>query len=206
MNAPQVIFVNGNIGSGKETIIRHLQEVLTNRGCKVNIILEPVQLWRDSGMLQKLYNGEYFEFKKFAISSRVDIILEKYQEAVNCNYVFIETNLLIDLHVYAQTTLTVKEYHDYFQCWCKEVNRLPTELKNVCHNLFINVAPEICFQRIDTRSRNEESKIKIDYLQKLECAHFNLNRCILPFVVNNYSNIHDNKELKKYIDSLFYVN
>ena len=67
--APQVIFVNGNIGSGKETIIRHLQEVLTNRGCKVKIILEPVQLWRDSGMLQKLYNGEYFEFQKFAISS-----------------------------------------------------------------------------------------------------------------------------------------
>ena len=34
MNSLRVIFVSGNIGSGKETILRYLQEVLTNRNIK----------------------------------------------------------------------------------------------------------------------------------------------------------------------------
>ena len=51
MTNPKVIFINGNIGSGKETILGVLQEALTNRNIKVKIILEPVELWRQSGML-----------------------------------------------------------------------------------------------------------------------------------------------------------
>jgi deoxyadenosine/deoxycytidine kinase len=112
---------------------------------------------------------------------------------------------LVDLHIYAKTTLTAKEYHDYLQCWGKEANRLPTELKKVCLNLFINVAPEICFQRIAMRSRNAESKIKLDYLQKLNNAHLTLNKFINPVIVNNYCNIHDNKELQFYINMLINI-
>ena len=47
----KVIFINGNIGSGKETILQYLHESLTNRNIKVKTILEPVELWRESGML-----------------------------------------------------------------------------------------------------------------------------------------------------------
>ena len=57
MNSLRVIFVSGNIGSGKETILRYLQEVLTNRNIKVKTILEPVELWRESSFLKRLYNG-----------------------------------------------------------------------------------------------------------------------------------------------------
>ena len=52
MNSLRVIFINGNIGSGKETILRYLQEVLTNRNIKVKTILEPVELWRESDFLK----------------------------------------------------------------------------------------------------------------------------------------------------------
>ena len=68
----KVIFISGNIGSGKETMLRYLDESLTNRGIKVKTILEPVELWRESGMLRRLYNGEYLEFQKYAITSRID--------------------------------------------------------------------------------------------------------------------------------------
>ena len=39
MNNIKFVFVNANIGSGKETIIQYLRELLTNRGYKVKIIL-----------------------------------------------------------------------------------------------------------------------------------------------------------------------
>ena len=94
----KVIFISGNIGSGKETMLRYLDESLTNRGIKVKTILEPVELWRESGMLRRLYNGEYLEFQKYAITSRIDTMNLKYQEAINenCKLVLVETNPFVD--------------------------------------------------------------------------------------------------------------
>ena len=90
----KVIFISGNIGAGKETMLQYLDESLTNRNIKVKTILEPVELWRESGMLRRLYNGEYLEFQKYAITSRIDTMNAKYQEAINenCKLVLVETN------------------------------------------------------------------------------------------------------------------
>ena len=98
----KVIFISGNIGSGKETMLQYLDESLTNRGIKVKTILEPVELWRESGMLRRLYNGEYLEFQKYAITSRIDTMNLKYQEAINenCKLVLVETNPFVDLYVF----------------------------------------------------------------------------------------------------------
>ena len=98
----KVIFISGNIGSGKETMLRYLDESLTNRGIKVKTILEPVELWRESGMLRRLYNGEYLEFQKYAITSRIDTMNAKYQEAINenCKLVLVETNPFVDLYMF----------------------------------------------------------------------------------------------------------
>ena len=103
----KVIFISGNIGAGKETMLQYLDESLTKRGIKVKTILEPVELWRESGMLRRLYNGEYLEFQKYAITSRIDTMNAKYQEAINenCKLVLVETNPFVDLYVYSRTTL-----------------------------------------------------------------------------------------------------
>ena len=60
----KVIFISGNIGAGKETILRYLHESLTNRNIKVKTILEPVELWRESGMLRRLYKRRVFGVPK----------------------------------------------------------------------------------------------------------------------------------------------
>ena len=63
----KVIFISGNIGSGKETILRYLHESLTNRNIKVKTILEPVELWRESGMLKRLYKVNTWSFKSMLL-------------------------------------------------------------------------------------------------------------------------------------------
>jgi deoxyadenosine/deoxycytidine kinase len=204
----KVIFVNGNIGAGKETVMNFLQEVLTNKGHKVKLILEPVQLWRDTGMLDRLYKGEYLAFQKFAIRSRVDAINEQYKEALqeDCEFVFIETHPLIDLYVFAKTTLTKKQFCEYEESWLNEVARLMVDWSS-CINLFIYVEPEHCLKRIMTRARNEESEIKLDYLQELHDRHLELHQGYLAtHVIGNHSYIYENKELTKFIHDIRFRN
>ena len=194
------IFINGNIGSGKETILRYLQEVLTNKSFKVKIILEPVELWRESGMLNKLYKGEFYQFQKYAITSRVDIMNLKYQEAIDekCDFVFIETNPLVDLHVYSRAV--VDSIYEYFEHWKTETQRLLFDFRK-CDNLFLDVSPEVCFKRIAKRSRSEEANLGLVYLQKLYHEHWMLNNCIQHRVVHNDCNVYDNEELDSLCES-----
>ena len=207
----KVIFVNGNIGAGKETVMNFFQEVLTNKGHKVKLILEPVQLWRDTGMLNRLYKGEYFAFQKFAVQSRVDTINEQYKEALqeDCEFVFIETHPIIDLLVFAKTTLTEKQFCEYEKSWLNEVARLIVNWHYPVDyvNLFLHVEPEDCLKRIITRARNEESEIKLDYLQKLHAAHLKLNQAFSGlYAIDGHSYVYENKELGKFIYDTEFMN
>ena len=195
------VFISGNIGSGKETVLRYLQEVLTNRNIKVKTILEPVELWRESGFLKRLYNGEYLEFQKYAISTRVDTINAKYQEAIdeNCQLVLIETNPFVDFHVYSRTVL--ENIYEYFEHWKTETQRLLFDFKK-CDNLFIDVPPEVCLRRIEKRGRSEEKTVSLTYLQNLYYEHQILNQMINPHVISNDGNIYDNNELHDFVYNL----
>ena len=197
----RVIFINGNIGSGKETILRYLQEVLTNRNIKVKTILEPVELWRESGFLKRLYNGEYLEFQKYAISTRISMMNENYQEAIdkNCQLVLIETNSFVDFHVYSRIVL--QNIYEYFEHWKTETQRLLFDFKK-CDNLFIDVPPEVCIRRIEKRGRSEEKTVSLTYLQNLYYEHQILNQMINPHVISNDGNIYDNNELHDFCSRL----
>ena len=195
------VFVSGNIGSGKETILRYLQEVLTNRNIKVKTILEPVELWRESGFLKRLYNGEYLEFQKYTISTRIDTINTKYQEAIdeNCQLVLIETNPFVDFHVYSRIVL--ENIYEYIDHWKTETQRLLFDFKK-CDNLFIDVPPEVCLKRIEKRGRSEEKTVSLTYLQNLYYEHQILNQMINPHVISNDGNIYDNNELHDFVYNL----
>ena len=56
-------------------------------------------------MLDKIYKGEFNEFQKFAIKSRVDVMNKTYKEAFyeQWDFVFIETDPRVDIHIYSRT-------------------------------------------------------------------------------------------------------
>ena len=182
-------------------MLQYLDESLTNRGIKVKTILEPVELWRESGMLRRLYNGEYLEFQKYAITSRIDAMNLKYQEAINenCKLVLVETNPFVDLYVYSRTTL--QNIYEYFEHWKNETQRLSFDFKK-CDNLFIDVSPEVCLKRIEKRGRSEEKTVSLVYLQKLYYEHQMLNQVINPRVIHNDRYIYDNDELETQVESM----
>ena len=175
--------------------------MLTNKGYKVKIILKPVKLWRESGMLNKFYKGDVYEFQTYAITSPVDIINKEYQDAIDkqFDFIFIETNPLVDLHVYSRSVLS--EIYRYFEHWKKETSRLLFDITKF-KNLFISVKPELCFNRIKKRDRIEEKTVGLIYLQKLDYEYQILNQVIKPRVISNDGNIYDSDELHNVCFSL----
>ena len=107
-------------------------------------------------MLRRLYNGEYLEFQKYAITSRIDTMNAKYQEAINenCKLVLIETNPFCRLTRFILEQLC-KTFMNTLKIGKNETQRLLFDFKK-CDNLFIDVSPEVCLKRIEKRGRSEE--------------------------------------------------
>ena len=150
---------------------------------------------------KRLYNGFYLEFQKYAISTRIDTINQKYQEAINeeCNVVLVETNPYVDINVYSRSVL--QDIYEYFEHWKSETQRLLFDLKK-CENVFIDVPPEVCLKRIKKRGRNEEQTVSLVYLQNLDNEHRILNEMIKPYVLRNDCNVYDNEELEIFYQQL----
>ena len=57
---PKIIYVEGNIGTGKTTFLKNLN---VEDNYKIQILFEPVDEWIKSGMLRKFYSDpEKFSF------------------------------------------------------------------------------------------------------------------------------------------------
>ncbi len=198
---PQLIFVNGNIGSGKETVLRFIHKTLTNRGFKVKLILEPVDEYIETGVLQKLYEGKHFDFQKYAITARVKALLREYD--LSYDFIFMETNFIVDLEVYSKAVLKGDEFKEYCVYYQNEVSKVKhLRFRGKMSDLFLDVKPEVSFERIKMRSRDEEMTISQEYLQKLWENHLQLNAKIQPHVIRNDCELCDNEDIRKYLDQL----
>ena len=99
---PKIIFVEGNIGAGKTTFLKKIEDLKINN---FQIIYEPVDEWIKSGMLGKFYSDpdKYaFEFQEYCLKTRYSLFnkINKSSE-----YVFIERSPFCDRFVFAEVCL-----------------------------------------------------------------------------------------------------
>ena len=164
-----IVSIEGNIGSGKSTLIRKLQEF--NNNDNILFLDEPVDEWvtikNDNGedILSKFYNDQEkysFTFQMMAYISR----LSKLKNAMNkCkSIIFTERSLMTDKYVFAKmlyddNKINCYEYQIYNK-WFEEFNK-ETE---ITHIVYVNTDPNTCFERVQQRSRKGENTIEKDYL------------------------------------------
>ena len=107
--SPKIIFIEGNIGAGKTTFLKNIEENNKN----IQVIYEPVNEWRESGMLKKFYQdpkhfGKIFQFyclyTRFKLFDEIDTTVD---------YVFIERSMMCDNFVFARNCLSEEEYLEY---------------------------------------------------------------------------------------------
>jgi deoxyadenosine/deoxycytidine kinase len=173
-----ILSIEGNIGSGKSTIINYLK---TNYSKNENIIFlpEPVEEWEkikdDEGntILTKFYNDQKkysFAFQMMAYISRLNI-LRKTIEKNPGKIIISERSLYTDKYVFAQMLYDDKKmesveyqiYNNWFHSF--------SDLAPLHKVIYLKTDPNVSFQRIHERNRTGESSIPFDYIQNCHIYH-----------------------------------
>ena len=164
----KIISIDGNIGSGKSTLMGELKTYFSDNK-DVVFLKEPVDEWEtitdENGItiLEKFYENpsKYgFSFQIMAYISRLNIMKQEFKK--NPNAIFIsERSLFTDKLVFAKMLfdsgnielVNYKIYLSWFDTFAEEFP--------VSKVIYVNTDPEICHQRIEKRSRTGESNIPL---------------------------------------------
>ena len=169
---PKIIYVEGNIGTGKSTFLKQLDNYTLKKQYNYDVIYEPVDHWQQIGILEKFYSNpkKYcYLFQSYCLFSRFSL-LDNIKD--NLNYIFIERSIFSDNNVFAKACHHINQLndieYDIYNLWFKKF--LTAHPIQYCH-IYLQLDPNICLERILKRNRNEETSITIKYLELLHEHH-----------------------------------
>ena len=166
---PFTVCIEGNIGSGKTTFLRHFKKFKNT-----TILEEPVDLWRDAGgtnLLELMYSdpSRYaFLFQSYVQLTMLQLhtyktplpykVMERSVYSARC---FIEnmkrTKILRDVEV-----MVLEDWYD----WCIKCANIETNLI-----VYLRTSPEVVYQRMKARARKEENCVSLEYLKQIHDIH-----------------------------------
>mgnify|MGYP003981704127 CR=1 FL=1 len=171
-----LISIEGNIGSGKSTILKLLKQKSDK---SIIFIDEPVSEWqtiKDSSgknILELFYANKQrysFTFQILAYITRLRKILDVIKKEQH-KIIIMERSIYTDKFVFAKMLyengfieeIEWKTYNYWFDTF-----KDSTQLNGI---VYVNTKPEICFERIKKRNRNGESNIEMNYLKECHQKH-----------------------------------
>ena len=178
---PIIISIEGNIGSGKSTILDNLEKSLGDLRDRVVVLKEPLGVWEsikdpisDQNILEKFYENQAkyaFPFQVMAYASRLSMIRRAIEENPSCSVILCERSLEADKHIFAKMLHDdgVIENINYqiYRSFCEEYAR---EF-GVDAIVYIDADADVCHERVGKRSRQGEGGIPLEYLQKCKKYH-----------------------------------
>lgn len=182
---PIILSFDGNIGSGKSSIIKYFQDNFKSfcdkigENLKICFLEEPVATWETiidqydgKNIIQKYYenNERYsFAFQMMAYISR----LSQFRKALKGNYdiIITERSMYTDRNVFAKMLHDSLKMSDIeFTIYNKWFNEFTDCTNNIKH-IYVRTTPEICEQRILKRDRKGEKNIYPAYLANCHLYH-----------------------------------
>ncbi|MFT6765931.1 MAG: deoxyguanosine kinase [Alteromonas naphthalenivorans] len=166
--------IEGNIGAGKSTFLSLIQEELP-----VQVVYEPHQKWQNVGagdnLLEKFYNDTprwAYTFQSYAFITR---IIEQQEQAKKNEYdtQVLERSVYSDRYCFAKncfdmgimSSLEWKLYQEWFEWLIVNYAPKPTGF------IYLKTDPQICYDRLTKRAREEEVGVSLEYLQSLHNKH-----------------------------------
>lgn len=177
-----IIFsVEGNIGSGKSTLIKHLKQKLkTISDMPIVYLEEPVDIWetiknkQGDNIIKCYYQDQKkyaFQFQMMAYITRITQLRKAVKTHRNC-IIITERSILTDRNVFA------KMLHDNdtldeisHQIYLKWFDELSMNLK-INSSIYIKTEPETSLKRVLKRNRPGET-LTLDYLKICHNNHEN---------------------------------
>tara|TARA_Y100000992_G_scaffold301892_2_gene274040 strand:- start:10 stop:717 length:708 start_codon:yes stop_codon:yes gene_type:complete len=181
---PIIISFDGNIGSGKSTIIHYMEQNfakfcnLKTYNYKICFLDEPVNQWESivdisdgKNIIEKFYNNnkDYaFQFQMMAYISRLSLLRKALKE--DYDIIFTERSIYTDRNVFAQMLYDYKKMNNTeFLIYSKWFNEFTDIIENI-KTIYIRTLPEICFNRVLKRARPGEN-ILLQYLKNCHYYH-----------------------------------
>ena len=171
-----IIYIEGNIGSGKTTFCRLLAEHYKKRDKQ--ILLEPVDEWmtlkdeEGTNLLERFYGDQEkwsFAFQMNSFISRV----KKIQDADKGKILFVERSVYTDKHCFAENCyesgMMNKIEYDIYNRWHEWLTNNFTVKPDAY--IYLRTAPEKSHERTQKRCREGEDGIPIEYLRTLHEKH-----------------------------------
>ena len=170
----KALILEGNIGAGKSTMLRIIGEKLG-----IDVVYEPTDRWQEVGKGGNLLDLFYkdikrwsYTFQSFAFVTRVQAQIEELKKSKNDVLIF-ERSVYCDRYCFAKncyesgfmTALEWQIYKEWFAWLVEGYTRKPDGF------IYLKTDPNICFQRLQKRSRSEEVGVTLDYLQSLHKRH-----------------------------------
>lgn len=172
-----IISIDGNIGSGKSTLVSILKNMFIDND-NVCFLQEPVDSWNDVRdennvtILERFYKSPKdfaFAFQMMAYISRLSIL----RKAINnkkYKYIITERCLFTDANVFAKmlyhdNKISQIEYTIYKKWFNEFTNDLPSH-----KYIYIKTSPTIAYERVLKRNREGEV-IPLEYLEKCHQYH-----------------------------------
>ena len=177
---PTIISVEGNIGSGKSTLVSEMKEALpTLFNGQIYFLQEPVDEWEKicdtngESIITKFYNNQKkyaFSFQMMAYISRLKTLTELINKIPQDSIIICERSVWTDKNIFAKMLYednNIEEinyiiYNKWFEFFMRE-----TTLGGI---IYLNTDPETSFKRVLKRSRDGEN-IPIEYLEKCHYYH-----------------------------------
>ena len=213
LNNNIIISIEGNIGSGKSTLINKLKTYFS--ASNVLFLDEPLNEWLEikdnsgTDILEKFYDDKEkysFSFQMMAYISRLNTLKKALKDNHN-NIIITERSLSTDKHVFAKMLFDSNYINTYeYQIYNKWFDSFNEET-SLTHIIYVNADPNVCFNRIEERSRNGENKISKDYL--INCHNYH-NKMIDTYKKTNIPilnldgnlNIFDDLVFNKWVNSI----
>ena len=179
---PTIISVEGNIGSGKSTLVSEMKKVLPSLlNNKIYFLQEPVDEWekiRDTNgesIITKFYRDQKkyaFSFQMMAYISRLKTLMETIDKIPSNAVIICERSVWTDKHIFAKMLYeegNIEEinyiiYNKWFDFFIKG-----SSLDGI---IYLNTDPNTCLERVLKRKRDGE-KIPLEYLEK--CHNYHLD-------------------------------
>ena len=173
----RLISVEGNIASGKTTLLARLRERYASDS-RVIFVPEPVSEWESikdqsgKGMLAKYYADQQryaFAFQMMAYISRL-ALLRSALRTDGVEVIITERSVLTDKHVFAQMLhssgrLEDVEYAIYTRWFNEFLEEMPAP-----EIVYVRTAPETCMRRLQVRGRKGE-QVPLSYLRSVHERH-----------------------------------
>ena len=174
---PKIFSIQGNIGSGKSTVVRELNNRnLSNTRC----LQEPVDVWSEYQMdgkniLEHFYQDRKryaFPFQMMAFYTRLKVIRELISTSNLDDCIVMERSLETDQRIFARMLIedgsidqiSARIYHEWF-------TDLTPDFTSDIVNIYIRTPPAVCHERIAQRKRAGEEEIPLEYLKKCHQLH-----------------------------------